>query len=72
LHPRITLVTGVGGVGCQTSSADRKVLWLISTVDHLEDTDYNPMLNSRFNRRGYGEELVGKRITVYCTEWENW
>ena len=41
-------------------------------VDHLEDTEFNPMLNSRFNRRGYGEELVGKRITVYCTEWENW
>lgn len=32
----------------------------------------NLMMNSRFNRKGYGDELVGKRITVYCTEWENW
>jgi len=45
---------------------------LCSVTQTLANEDASLMMNSRFNRKGYGDELVGKRITVYCTEWENW
>eukprot|EP00040_Diaphanoeca_grandis_P004823 m.30277 g.30277 ORF g.30277 m.30277 type:complete len:137 (-) comp16249_c0_seq1:347-757(-) len=45
---------------------------ICSPTQTLAEEDTSLVMNSRFNRKGYGEDLVGKRITVFCTEWENW